>query len=110
MSPRCGTWCAWTSSLPGCFREALEERVILLDGAMGTEIYRQGVFINRSYDEVTLSQPDIVRGIHAAYLRAGADVLTTNTFGANRLRLQPYGLDGQVEDINRSAICPSSRS
>jgi len=88
----------------GSFREALHERVILFDGAMGTEIYRQGVFINRSYDEVSVSQPDIVRGIHAAYMRAGADVLTTNTFGANRLRLQPYGMDDRVEDINRAAV------
>ncbi len=90
--------------MAGSFREALEERVILLDGAMGTEIYKRGVFINRSYDEVSVSQPDIVRDIHAAYMRAGADVLTTNTFGANRLRLQPYGLDDRVEDINRAAV------
>ena len=71
---------------------------------MGTEIYRRGVFINRSYDEVSITQPEIVRDIHAAYLRAGADVLTTNTFGANRLRLQPYGLEDRVEDINRAAV------
>ena len=90
--------------MPGSFREALEERVILLDGAMGTEIYRRGVFINRSYDEVSITQPDIVREIHAAYMRAGADVLTTNTFGANRLRLQPYGLDDKVQDINRAGV------
>ncbi len=86
------------------FGEALEERIILFDGAMGTEIYKRGVFINRSYDEVSLTQPDLVREIHAAYLRAGADVLTTNTFGANRLRLQPYGLSDRVEDINRAAV------
>ncbi len=86
------------------FGEALEERIILFDGAMGTEIYKRGVFINRSYDEVSLTQPELVREIHAAYLRAGADVLTTNTFGANRLRLQPYGLDDRVEDINRAAV------
>jgi len=88
----------------GSFGQALDERVILFDGAMGTEIYRRGVFINRSYDEVSLTQPDIVREIHGAYLRAGADVLTTNTFGANRLRLQPYGLDEKVQAINRSAV------
>ena len=71
---------------------------------MGTEIYRRGVFINRSYDELNLTQPDIVRDIHAAYLRAGADVITTNTFGANRSRLQPYGLDEHTLDINRAAV------
>ncbi len=90
--------------MPGSFLEALDERVILFDGAMGTEIYRRGVFINRSYDEVSITQPDIVREIHAAYLRAGADVLTTNTFGANRLRLQPYGLDDKVQEINAAAV------
>ncbi len=88
----------------GDFLEVLGERVILLDGAMGTEIYARGVFINRSYDEVNLTQPDIVRDIHASYLKAGADVLTTNTFGANRPRLQPHGLDGQLEEINRAAV------
>ncbi len=90
--------------MAGSFLEALEERVILLDGAMGTEIYRRGVFINRCYDEVSITQPDMVREIHGAYLRAGADVLTTNTFGANRSRLQPYGLDDRVQDINTAAV------
>ncbi len=86
------------------FGDALDERIVLFDGAMGTEIYRRGVFINRSYDELNLNQPDIVRDIHSSYVRAGADVLTTNTFGANRSRLQPHGLDAQFEDINRAAV------
>ncbi len=86
------------------FREALAERVIVFDGAMGTEIYKQGVFINRCYDELNIAQPDIVAGIHAEYRKAGADVLTTNTFGANRLRLAAFGLEGRVADINAAAV------
>ncbi len=86
------------------FREALAERVLLFDGAMGTEIYARGVFINRCYDELNLSQPDIVNDIHAAYVKAGADVITTNTFGANRYRLGAYGLEGRLKEINASGV------
>lgn len=86
------------------FLEALDDRVILFDGAMGTEIYARGVYINRSYDELCITRPDIIRQIHAEYLAAGADVLTTNTFGANRLRLAPHGLDDRLVDINRAAV------
>jgi methionine synthase I (cobalamin-dependent)/5,10-methylenetetrahydrofolate reductase len=86
------------------FREALAERVILFDGAMGTEIYARGVFINRCYDELNIGQPDTVREIHAAYRKAGADVLTTNTFGANRARLATHGLEDRLVDINASGV------
>ena len=85
------------------FREALAERVVLFDGAIGTEIYSRGVFINRCYDEVNLSQPGLMREIHTAYLAAGAEVLTTNSFGANRLRLSPFGLGDKVREINEAA-------
>ena len=74
------------------FREALKSRILLFDGAMGTEIYNRGVFINRSYDELNLTSPDIVRDIHISYVEAGADVITTNSFGANRMRLVPFWL------------------
>ncbi|MGB0637963.1 MAG: bifunctional homocysteine S-methyltransferase/methylenetetrahydrofolate reductase [Myxococcota bacterium] len=86
------------------FREALASRILLFDGAMGTEIYKRGVFINRSYDEVNLTAPDIVQEIHSAYLTAGADVITTNSFGANRLRLMPFGLEDKHDEINASAV------
>ena len=86
------------------FREALAERIILFDGAMGSEIYAQGVFINRSYDEVNLGQPSLVEDIHRNYLKAGAEVLTTNSFGANRLRLREFGLEDRTADINRTAV------
>ena len=86
------------------FREALDARVLLFDGAMGTEIYNRGVFINRSYDEVNLTAPDLVEGIHRAYVGAGADIITTNTFGANRLRLIPFGLEDQHDEINGRGV------
>lgn len=86
------------------FRDALAERVIVFDGAMGTEIYARGVFINRCYDELVLSQPDIVKDIHASYRRVGADVLTTNTFGANRFRLSAHGLEERLRDINAAGV------
>ena len=86
------------------FREALLDRVLLADGAMGTEFYRRGVFINRCYDELNLSRPDLVREIHTDYAAAGADILTTNTYGAERLRLGRHGLEGRLEEIIRSGV------
>jgi len=86
------------------FRRALRSgSPILFDGAMGTELYARGVFINRCYDELSRSEPELVREVHRAYRRAGAEVLETNTFGANRFQLQSYGLEGEVEEINRSS-------
>jgi methionine synthase I (cobalamin-dependent)/5,10-methylenetetrahydrofolate reductase len=79
------------------------EQVVVFDGAMGTMLYARGVFINQCYDELVLRSPDLVREIHAAYVKAGAEVLETNTFGANRLKLTQYGLEGQVAEINRRA-------
>jgi homocysteine S-methyltransferase len=79
------------------------ERVVVFDGAMGTMLYAKGVFINQCYDELNLKAPDLVRGVHAAYAKAGAEVLETNTFGANRLKLSQYGLESQVRQINREA-------
>ncbi len=75
--------------------------VVLFDGATGTELYARGVFINQCYDELCLRAPDLVRGVHDAYVAAGAEVIETNTFGANRLKLAQYGLETQVEAINR---------
>jgi len=86
------------------FRGALDSgRVILLDGAMGTELYRRGIFINRCYDDLSRTASNLVREIHQEYRKAGADVLETNTFGANRFRLRGYGLEGAVEEINTAA-------
>jgi|tagenome__1003787_1003787.scaffolds.fasta_scaffold20987551_3 methionine synthase I (cobalamin-dependent)/5,10-methylenetetrahydrofolate reductase len=79
------------------------ERIVLFDGAMGTMLYQRGVFINQCYDELNVRSPDLIREIHRQYVKAGAEVLETNSFGANRLKLTQYGLEGQVEAINRSA-------
>jgi len=83
------------------FAGALTKGVLVFDGAMGTEIYRRHVFTNRCFDELSLSRRDLISQIHADYRDAGADVLTTNTFGANRVALGKFGLAEQVEQINR---------
>ncbi|MFT4112109.1 bifunctional homocysteine S-methyltransferase/methylenetetrahydrofolate reductase [Silvibacterium sp.] len=83
-------------------RALFGDRTILCDGAMGTTLYARGVFINRCYDELNLSQPDLVRSIHEEYLQAGAEVIETNTFGANSFRLRRYGLEDQVFAINKA--------
>ena len=85
------------------FLEALQERVLLCDGAMGTYLYEKGEYINRSYDELNLTKPDLVREIHREYLAAGADIIETNSFGANRLRLARWGLQDKVREINIAA-------
>ena len=72
---------------------------VLCDGAMGTMLYARGVFINRCYDELNLSQPETVRAVHAEYLQAGAEVVETNTFGANAFRLEHFGLQDKVRAI-----------
>src|SRR5206468_9573094 len=77
---------------------------VLCDGAMGTMLYSRGVFINRCYDELNLSQPDLVREVHAEYLQAGAEVVETNTFGANAFRLEHYGLGDRVREINLAGV------
>jgi homocysteine S-methyltransferase len=78
-------------------------RIVLFDGAMGTMLYQRGVFINQCYDELSIRSPDLVREIHRQYVKAGAEVLETNSFGANRLKLTQYGLEGQVQALNRAA-------
>src|SRR5688572_20148050 len=82
------------------FLKRLERGPMLCDGAMGTLLYGKGVFINRCYDELNLSQPDLIRGIHQEYLQAGAEVIETNTFGANAFRLARHGLAEKVREIN----------
>ena len=74
----------------------------MCDGAMGTLLYAKGIFINRSYDELNLSQPDLIRGVHHEYLQAGAEIIETNTFGANSFRLGRHSLADKVRDINRA--------
>lgn len=83
------------------FRELLaSDGVFVFDGAVGTRLYDKGVYINRSYDELNLTAPDLVREVHAEYVKAGADVIETNSFGATRHKLQQYGLESRLRDIN----------
>lgn len=86
------------------FVARIKQSPILCDGAMGTLLYAKGVFINRSYDELNLSQPDLIRGIHHDYLQAGAEIIETNTFGANSFRLARHSLADKVRDINRAGV------
>ena len=85
------------------FREFVEKNIVVFDGAMGTRLYEKGVYINRVYDELNLSQPELVQEVHREYLAAGAMVLETNSFGANRFKLQPHGLVDKLEAINFQA-------
>ncbi len=87
------------------FREILESGgVFVFDGAVGTMLYDKGVYINRSYDELNLTAPDLVREVHAEYVKAGADIIETNTFGATRYRLQAYGLESKLHEINVAGV------
>ncbi|MCK5271919.1 MAG: bifunctional homocysteine S-methyltransferase/methylenetetrahydrofolate reductase, partial [Sedimentisphaerales bacterium] len=82
--------------------ERLTRQVVLGDGAMGTMLYQQGIFLNTCFDELNLSRSDLVKKVHAAYVRAGVDFIETNTFGANEFKLAKFGLADKVEQINRN--------
>jgi methionine synthase I (cobalamin-dependent)/5,10-methylenetetrahydrofolate reductase len=82
------------------FRERLQNEIIVFDGGTGTYLYDKGVFINRCFEELNLTNPELVKEVHRDYLNAGADALETNTFGANKFRLAAHGLDAKVYDIN----------
>src|SRR6267142_2702475 len=86
--------------MAGNFLERLAKSPVLCDGAMGTLLYSKGIFINRCYDELNLSQPELTRGIHHEYLQAGAEIVETNTFGANSFRLARHSLADRVRDFN----------
>ena len=89
--------------MPLSFTERLAHGALLCDGAMGTQLYERGVE-DDPLDLANLTHPDVVKAIHLDYLRAGAEVIQTNTFGANALRLAAAGVEGQVEEINRAAV------
>jgi homocysteine S-methyltransferase len=82
------------------FLEAIEDRVLVCDGAMGTMLYAKGVFINKSFDALNVTQPDLVAEVHQEYVRAGADIIETNTFGANRIKLGSFGIADRLRAIN----------
>jgi len=86
------------------FRDALRDHVLLADGGMGTLFYAKGFRMTRCFDELNLTHPDVVRSVHDAYVEAGADILETNTYGANRLKLSPHGLGDSVAEINARGV------
>lgn len=89
--------------MAGRFRQMLDDgEVIIFDGAMGTMLFEHGIFINRCFDELNLSNPGLVASIHERYVKAGAMVLETNTFGANRFKLSSHGLGDKTAEINRA--------
>jgi methionine synthase / methylenetetrahydrofolate reductase(NADPH) len=90
--------------MAGNILSRIKESPVLCDGAMGTLLYANGIFINRSYDELNVSQPDLIRGIHHDYLQAGAEIIETNTFGANSFRLGRHSLADKVQEINRAGV------
>lgn len=86
------------------FEQLLASRVVIGDGAMGTMLYQSGAFLNACFDELSLSNPALVKRIHRGYIDAGADFIETNTFGANEYKLARFGLADQVEKINSAAV------
>ncbi len=86
------------------FKAYIKDHLVLLDGAMGSLIYERGVFIDKCYDELNLSRPDLIRSIHEDYIRSGAKVIETNTYGANRFKLKSHNLQEQLEVINQKGV------
>src|SRR5215472_1156150 len=84
--------------------EALRAGVLVFDGAMGTQLYERGVLYSAFFEELDVSRPELVTKVHEDYLRAGAQVLETNTFGANALRLEKYGLQARVRELNSAGV------
>ena len=87
--------------MPSDFIARLQRGAVLCDGAMGTLLYSNGIFINRCYDELNLSQPELIRSVHQEYLHSGAEVIETNTFGANSFRLARHGCADNAAPLHR---------
>ena len=83
-------------------RERLQQEIIVFDGGMGTSLYDKGIFINTCFDELNLTNADLVREVHREYVAAGSDVIETNTFGANRFKLAAHGLEKRVHEVNQA--------
>src|SRR5882724_10483796 len=86
------------------FRGKLQSKIIVADGAMGTMLYAKGIFINRCFDELNLSAPQVVKEVHQEYVRAGAEIIESNTFGGNRIRLTAFGFAEKFAAINQSGV------
>ena len=85
------------------FKEALNDKILVCDGAMGTALYSRGIYINRCFDELNLTNPDLVREVHREYIKSGTDIIETNSFGANRFKLKHHGLGDKVYKINKTS-------
>lgn len=86
------------------FRDIIKNKALIADGAMGTMLYEKGIFLNSCFDELCLTKPEIIADIHSQYIACGADIIETNTFGANEFRLGKFGLGDKVEQINAKAV------
>ena len=86
------------------FLETLKSGVLLADGAMGTMLHSHGVSFDRCFDELNLSDAEVVRALHREYVEAGAQLLLSNTFGANRFKLRKHGLERKMAEINRAGV------
>ena len=95
---------ASTSKAPRPLLEAIRSGVLVVDGAMGTQLYERGVLYSACFEELSVSRPELVRKVHEDYVRAGAQVIETNTFGANALRLEKHGHQGRVRELNLAAV------
>ena len=84
--------------------EEINKRTLVFDGAMGTSIYSKGVFVNTCFDELNLTNPEMIKGIHTDYVKAGADVILTNTFGACNIKLKKFGLESKCVEINQAGV------
>ncbi len=90
--------------MPNKLLDALAQGPLVVDGAMGTQLYERGVLFSACFEELALSRPELVRKVHEDYVRAGAQVLETNTFGANAMRLEKHGLANRVRELNLAAV------
>src|SRR6266568_65387 len=86
------------------FLQSIRERVLVLDGAMGTMLQERGLKPGQSPEELNLTMPEVVAGVHREYLQAGADIIVSNTFGGNRLKLAHYGLENRLREINAGGV------
>ncbi len=94
----------------GQLKRLLAEKILIFDGGFGTELYRRNFFVNTSYEELNLSRPETVCAIHQAYVEAGAEVLTTNTYNANALKLREFGISDKAAEINAAAVALAKKA